>query len=445
MSQEPYESTENPYRSPLNQSASRRPALVAWAMYDWANSAYSTLSITVLVTYLQSAVLPGKSGVIVWGYGIGLMGLVVAVLSPTLGAWADTHASKRKWLAGTAWLGAGATALMFFATPDRPWLLVVLFLCAQFGMELSQTFYNGFLTEIASAETMDRVSAQGYALGYVGGGLALLGFMLLYNYGGQLGLPDPDVNHLRPRLGLLLAGLWWGVFTIPAVVWLRDRGVPIKRDDPITAAARNAFREVFQTLRHVRRYQMLTLFLIGFLFYNDGVQTVISQASVFAGKALQMESGELALLVLMIQFVAAPGALLVGKLSDKLGAKTALQLCLVVWVTLLVCAYFVTSRTHFWIMGAAVGLVMGGTQSVSRTIMGLMTPPERTAEFFGFFNLSGKAISMFGPIVFATTLAWTDSPHYAILSLLGFFIIGWLFIWRLDVTIGRAQAVAAPH
>jgi UMF1 family MFS transporter len=244
---------------------------------------------------------------------------------------------------------------------------------------------------------------------------------------------------------LLLAGLWWGLFTIPAVVWLRDRGVATERKQSFTSAARGAVREVVQTLRNVRKYQMLTIFLIGFLFYNDGVQTVISQASVFAGKALDMGADELVMLVLMIQFVAAIGALVVGKISDRFGAKNALHFCLAIWVGLLVFAYFVESRTHFWIMGVVVALVMGGTQSVSRTIMGLMTPPARTAEFFGFFNLSGKAISMFGPIVFSTTLALTGSPHRAILSLLAFFIIGWLFISRLNIATGRAQAAMAEQ
>jgi len=411
-------------------------------MYDWANSAYSTLSITVLVSYLQGAVLKGNLGVLVWGWGIGLTGLAVAIMSPALGAIADAHGNKRGWLAGTAWMGAIASTLMIFATPDRPWLLVGLFVLSQIGIELSYTFYNGFLPEIASEQDMDRVSAYGYTMGYLGGGLALLGFLMLFRYGDRLGLPsaDSDPDYLLPRLGLMLMGLWWGVFTLPIVLMLRDRSPPLDRSQSLSGAARTAMREVSRTLRHVRTYHMLTIFLLGFLFYNDGVQTIISQASVFAKQALEMKPDELVLLVLMIQFVAAVGSAIFGRLASAVGQKRALQLCLVIWIGLLVAAYFTHSKPQFWVLGAFVALVLGGTQSISRSIMGTMTPPAHTAEFFGFFNLSGKAISFMGPIVFSTMLAATGSPHTAIFSLLAFFIIGWLFIWRLDVGVGRQQA-----
>jgi UMF1 family MFS transporter len=425
----------------VSRAAATKREVFAWAMYDWANSAYSTLSITVLVSYLQGAVLPGETGVRVWGWGIGLTELVVAISSPVLGAVADAHANKRFWLGLTALGGATAASLMFFATPERPWLLVPLFLTAHLGYELSHGFYNGFLPEIAGERNMGRVSAWGYALGYVGGGLALLGFLALYRYGDMLGLPAEDATQLRPRLGLLMMGLWWGIFTLPAIFWLRDKHRPEERQ-PLAATARRAFGEVGHTLRNIRRYRMLAMFLLAFLLYNDGIQTVISQASVFAKYVLAMKPDELALVVLMIQFLALPGAIVMGWMADRLGQKQVLLACLAVWIGLLVAAYFVQTKAQFWCLGAVLALVMGGSQSVSRAIMGLMTPPAHTAEFFGFFNFSGKATSMFGPILFAEVLAQTGSPHRAILSLLAFFVVGSALAARVDVQQGQREARA---
>ena len=182
---------------------------------------------------------------------------------------------------------------------------------------------------------------------------------------------------------------------------------------------------------------MLALFLLAFLLYNDGIQTVISQASVFAQQVLKMETGELVQVVLMIQFLALPGAIVIGWTADRLGQKPALLACLAVWIGLLVAAYFVQTKAQFWCLGAVLALVMGGSQSVSRAMMGLMTPEAHTAEFFGFFNFSGKATSMFGPILFAEVLAQTGSPHRAILSLLAFFVAGSALAARVDVGQGQ--------
>jgi len=412
--------------------------IFAWALYDWANSAYSTLSITVLISYIKQDVLPGAAGTLLVGVGLGITTFVSALLSPVLGAVADANASKRRWLAGTALAGAAASTLMFFTTSELAWLMVVLYVISVMGMELSQAFYNAFLPEIAEDERMGRVSAWGYALGYAGGGLALALVVLLFAFGDKLGLPGDMV--FRKRLGLLLMGLWWGGFTLPTVLVLKDKSKPAGQHKPLLEAARIAFGNVGHTLANIRSYRMLTIFMLGFLVYNDGVQTVISQASVFAIELLQMGTQELAGVVLMIQFIALPGALAVGWLGDRLGQKPVLMVCLAVWTAILSLSFLVSEKWHFWCMAAAAALVLGGTQSVSRAIMGLMTPPRHTGEFFGFFNFSGKATSIFGPVFFSVILAVTKKPHFALASLLAFFVIGWAIVAPLNIGEGQRQA-----
>jgi UMF1 family MFS transporter len=224
---------------------------------------------------------------------------------------------------------------------------------------------------------------------------------------------------------------------------LRDRGGPSQGKQPFFAAAQRALREVGTTLQNIRRYRFLALFLLAFLLYNEGVQTVISQASVFASDVLQFQPTELILLILLIQILALPGAMLVGWLADRLGQKRTLIGCLAVWAAILLAAFFVQNKAEFWVLGGFVAMVMGGTQSVSRAIMGVMTPSGRTGEFFGFFNFSGKATSFLGPNLFGWILLLTGSARLATVSLLVFFLLGWALAARVNVAEGRRQAVGA--
>ncbi len=433
-----------------------RREIIAWAMYDWANSAYSTLLITVLYFYISTlfpapddrdasfpVVYLGKTAVqgpVVYAWAIGLSMLVAAILSPIVGALADARANKRLWFRFTALGGAALGTAIGFIPPEHPWLVVGCFLLASFFFELSFGFYNAFLPEIADETTMNRVSSWGFAAGYVGGGVALAMALGLMAAGDRLGLESLSA---RMRASLVLMGCWWGLFSLPAIWVLQDRSVARSMAVGFRAAARQAVREVATTLGHLRQFQSLAWFLIGFLFYNDAVQTVLTQSSVFAEKEIGLTIGQLIPVILMIQFVSMPGALCMGWLADKIGQKQALYLCLLVWVAVLSFSWWVTSEIEFWIMGAVVALVMGGIQSVSRSIMGLMTPANRTAEFFGFYNLSSKATSFIGPFTFGLVIHITGSARLAIISLLVQLIMGWLFVSRVNIARGRADAIGA--
>jgi UMF1 family MFS transporter len=318
--------------------------------------------------------------------------------------------------------------------------ITALFVLIAFLFDMSFGFYNGFLPELADEQSMDRVSAWGFALGYLGGGIALILALVIISLGPRLGLPTIDV---QLRASLALMGLWWGVFTLPAVLVLRDRRPPRMGAAGLINAARRSFSEVKSTLTHVRLYRSLALFLVGFLFYNDAVQTVLTQSSTFATTELKFETNELVMLVLMIQFVAFPGALLVAWISQQAGQRAALFGCLAIWTALLVSGYFVQTKLHFWIMGAAIAFVMGGIQSVSRAMMGVMTPPQHQAEFFGFFNFSGKAFSFLGPAVFGLVVALTGSARLAIVSLTIQLVVGWIIVSRVNIAQGRREALAA--
>jgi UMF1 family MFS transporter len=433
-----------------------RREIVAWAMYDWANSAYSTLLITVLNGYIlslfpephnQNATFPvvyvgdnAIDGKVVYAWSIGFSMFVAAILSPIVGALADARANKRLWLRGTALAGAVCGTALGLIPPAYPWAIAVMFISTCFFFELAFGFYNAFLPEIADEASMNRVSAQGFAAGYLGGGIALAIAFALVLFGDSIGL---ESTLSRVRASLVLMGVWWGVFSLPAIFILRDKAAPRSREMAFTAATRQAVREVKSTLSHLRQFQALAWFLIGFLFYNDAVQTVLTQASTFARDEIGLEDASLMPIILMIQFVSMPGAIFVGWLADKIGQKQALYLCLAVWVALLSFSWWVTTETEFWIMGAVVALVMGGIQSVSRSIMGIMTPANRTAEFFGFYNLSSKATSFIGPFTFGLVIQLTDSARLAILSLLAQLIIGWILVSRVNVARGREDAIRA--
>ncbi len=417
-----------------------RAEIIAWALYDWANSAFSTILITVIHQYLTRVVFAGSDwGATAYAWGISASMITAAVLSPVVGALADVNKSKRRWLAGLVLPGATAALVLAFVPASQAWLVVLLFVGTALCFELSLGIYNAFLPEIADENSMNRVSAWGFALGYIGGAVALILALVLTMYGPKIGLATLEG---QLRAGIAVMGVWWGVFSLPAIFVLRDRGVATADRQPLVPAARRAFAEVGRTLSNIRRYRMVAIFLLGFLLYNEGVQTVISQASTFATETpeLKFETKELVALILMIQFLALPGALAVGWASDRFGQKQTLFGCLAVWVMLLVAAFFVAAKWQFWILGAVVAMVMGGTQSVSRAIMGVITPPERSAEFFGFFNFSGKATSFMGPFLFGLIFKLSGNPRFAIISLLVFFLAGWVIASRLNLDEGRRRA-----
>jgi MFS transporter, UMF1 family len=409
-----------------------RRNVLAWCCYDWANSGYTTLMITVFAVYMQRTVFSpetsGATGAIVWAWSVAISMLIGALLSPLVGALADAQAGKRFGLGVSATCGGAACMLMAIIPPENTWIVTSCFVVANLFLELSLTFYNGFLPEVADEQEINRVSAAGMAWGYFGGGLALLLAMLVLNFGPRFGFHNPSV---LLRGCIFATGAWWCLFTVPAVVVLRDQPRPILAGS-FWESGSKAFASVIQTIKSLRYHRTLAFFLIAFLFYNDGLQTVISQSSTFAIQELKFTSQELVAVILMVQFIATPGALVTGWISDRLGRKKTLLTYLFVWVFLLASASIVKSKAAYWIMCIGVALVLGGTQAVSRAIMSSLIPAQQEARYFGFFNFSGKATSFLGTFFFGLVIATTGSSRAAIVGLLIFFIIGLVIIARID-------------
>lgn len=399
----------------------------AWCSYDWANSGYTTLLITVFAIYIQRVVFgdadDDRTGPLVWAWAVSISMLIGAVLSPLVGAWADARRAKRLGLTLCVVVGSAACFGMALFPPGSAWWVVGMLVLANLSLEISLTLYNGFLPEIANEEELNRVSAWGMGWGYLGGGLGLLLAVVLLQWGP--GWWNASSETLL-RCCLAGTGTWWLLFSLPSLLLLRD--LPATASPAQTGERGTAWRELAHTFRQIRRYRTLFLFLLAFLFFNDGVQTVISQASTFALQDLNFGDSELVGLILMVQFVATPGAIGVGWLSDRVGRKRTLLGCLAVWIGLLASAWWIESQAAFWWMAVGIALVLGGTQAVSRSIMGSLTPAGESAKFFGFFNLSGKATSFMGTFLFGLVIWWTGSARLAIVNLLIFFLIGALIV-----------------
>ena len=417
-------------------------------MYDWANSAMVTTIITAVFPIYYSVVAAAglSPAEATFRFGIATTtGLVIiAVLSPILGALADQAGLKKRFLGWFLALGVVSVLLMFFIERGD-WLLAsVLFILANIGVNGSFVFYDAFLPHIANEEEMDRVSTAGYALGYVGGGILLALNLAWIQKPEWFGLPSgnqlsPAQATLPTRLAFASAALWWLLFSIPLFRRVKE---PAPRSGAVREISiRAGFAELGSTFRALGRYREALLMLVAFLIYNDGIGTIIRMATIY-GTEIGIGRGALIASILLVQFVGIPFAFLFGGLAGWIGAKRAIFIGLVVYAGISVLGYFMTTATHFLFLAVLVGVVQGGTQALSRSLFASMIPKARSAEFFGFFAVVEKFAGIFGPAIFAATLAVTGSSRNALLSVIGFFVVGGALLRFVDVAKGRREATA---
>jgi UMF1 family MFS transporter len=403
----------------------------SWCLYDWANSAFATtIMAAVLPIFFRrvaASTLPsGESQLAtsLWGYTAALAMLIVALLSLLLGPVSDYGSTKKRFLGVFAGIGIVSTGLLSL-TGHGDWLWVsVLFILGEIGFGGSEVFYDSLLPHIGKPGELNRISVRAYALGYLGGGILLainiaMIFLLPKTVLVPGGQPEPV---LGMQLSFLSVALWWAVFSIPI---MKNVPEPVSNTEKLSGITPFAIarERLTSTFYHIREYKQLFLFIVAFWFYNDGIGTIIKMATAY-GDEIGIGMKDLIGALLLIQFVGIPCSLLFGKLAGKIGAKRSILIGLGVYVLISIGGYFMTKAIHFWILAFVNGLVMGGTQGLSRSLFASLIPKNKSAEFFSFYNISGKFAGIVGPVVFALVGQLTGSSRLGILSLLFFFITG---------------------
>jgi MFS transporter, UMF1 family len=441
--------------APVRRRAQQR----AWNWYDWANSAFYTTTLTVLFGPLMITVAGRAAGcgdspddtckktVDVLGlhlaagslpsYLTSFATILSAFILPVVGALVDRSGRKKMHMAWFAWSGAFFGALLFFLQGDHWQLGAATVVVASILAGCSLVSYYAIMVDISTEAERDAVSARGWAFGYLGGGLLLLVNLVMVQGHDAFGLS----KELAVRLSLLSAAVWWAGFTIIPVAKLRN--VPAQDVVPEGGGLlRRSFGQLWATLKDLRNYPMTLTFLLAYLFYNDGIQTVIYSASIYGSKQLHFGDGVLIAAILLIQFVAFGGALFFGRYAQRYGAYRCLVWGTVAWMVIVVGAMFLPERNValFLLAGVAIALVMGGTQALSRSFYSLFIPRGREGEYFALYNACERGTSWFGTLLFGVVFQLTGSYRPAILSLIVFFALGLFFLLRLDTRRGIEEA-----
>ncbi|GAA1479483.1 MFS transporter [Nocardioides aestuarii] len=432
--------------APLERAREQR----SWYFYDWANSAFSTTVAGVLfgpylieiakadavdgrVNFLGFDLLPGSLPALV----VPISTVISAFLLPVLGAVADRTERKKDLLAGFGWAGAFFTALLFFMSGSNWQLGIVSFILANLCFGASAVFNDAILPLISTEEERDRVSSRGWAYGYAGGGLLLAINFVVVSAPETFGLD----TGMAVRLSLLSAAIWWAGFTF--IPWRGIRNRPPADVEPVQGGVlQRSFGQLWVTLKDLRNYPVALTFLLAYLFFNDGIQTVIGQASVYGTEELGFDTGFVLGTYLLVQFVAVGGAIAFGRLAAQIGAKRTILAGLVVWMLIVTTALFLPEKSPypFLALGAAIGVVLGGTQALARSYFSLFIPRGKEAEYFSLYHAMDRGTSWFGSIVFFLVYNATESYRPALFALVVFFVLGAVLLARVDTARGIREA-----
>ncbi|MFD9110524.1 MFS transporter [Streptomyces bottropensis] len=437
--------TDTVRTDPADEAAGRRREQRGWYFYDWACSVYSTSVLTVFLGpyltevaksaadadgYVHPLGISVRAGSF-FAYSVSLSVIVAVVIMPLVGAAADRTGRKKPLLGAAAYVGAGATAGMFFLDGERYLLGGILLIIANAAQSVAMMLYNSYLPQIAPPEERDAVSSRGWAFGYAAGSLVLVGNLILFTAHDSFGVSEG----MAVRICLASAGLWWGAFTLIPLSRLRDRRSPAGGSEGPKEATAPGLRQLAATVRDMRRHPLTLAFLLAYLVYNDGIQTVISQASVYGSEELDLEQSTLIVAVLLVQILAVGGALGMGRLSRRYGAKRTILGSLVAWTLILGAGYFLPAGAPVWffVLASGIGLVLGGSQALSRSLFSHLVPPGKEAEYFSAYEMSDRGMSWLGPLLFGVTYQLTGSYRDAIISLVVFFVLGFALLARVPV------------
>jgi len=426
---------------PLRALGLHRKELRAWAMYDWANSAFATtIMAAVLPIYysdVAASTLPAHLRSAYWGYTTSAALLLIALVSPVLGAAADYLGAKKRFLAGFLALGVTGTALLYFARTGD-WLFAsTVFVLGNLGFAGANVFYESLLPHVADAREIDRVSTAGYAMGYVGGGLLLAVNMAWIVRPELFGMADAGE---ASRWAFVSVAVWWLLFSVPLFRRVREPEARLEPGEVLELnPVRVGFSRVLETLKELRRHRQVFLFLLAFWLYNDGIGTIIKMATIY-GREIGIGTSDLIGALLLVQFLGIPFTFAFGALADRIGTRRGIYLALCVYVSISVFGYFMDEAWHFWALAGGVATVQGGAQGLSRSLYASLIPRGKSSEFFGFFSVSSKFAGIFGPLLFGVVAQLTGGSRLSILSLVVFFVGGIVLLSRVDEEEGRRVA-----
>lgn len=431
-----------------------------WIFYDFANSAFATTILAVIFNQYYAEVVAGGAagtlfhfpwgeyhiqGSVVWSYIVAASTAIVAVSSPLLGAMADLSNRRKRLLVIYCYVGVVATISLTLVGAGDVMLGAVLFAVANLGFAGGNVFYNAFLIDVSSRKSFGKISGLSWGLGYLGGGLCLVLNLIMLQKPQLLGF---EAGYFTVSDCLIVAGVWWGLFALPTVLWLKDESAKDQPRVSLRTLTRASWHRLVATFKSIKHYRQLKRFLIAYLLLNDGVETVILMASIFGVQVVGMSTAEIIGYFIMVQATAMIGSLFFGWLSDLIGNKITILITTVVWVVIVLWAFqlgwLIDLKSDFYIIGVLAGLVMGGCQTTARAMQALFTPKEKSAEFFGFFAVSGRFASVFGPLIYGSAILIFGDIHYGILSLVVFFVAGGLLLWRVDEREGERIALT-PH
>jgi len=413
-------------------------AVWSWAFYDWANSAYSTTVMAgffplFFKEYWADPHNPSQSTFYL-GMANSIASMVVAALAPLLGSVADQGSAKKKFLTFFAFLGVIMTGGLWMVAQGNWQMAVLFYVIATIGFSSGIVFYDALLPGLASEERVDAVSSLGFGIGYLGGGLLFLVNVFMYLKPELFGIPD---GATAIKLSFLSVAVWWAVFTIPLILFVPE---PKNYENiDFNNAIRMGWVQLVQTFKEIRNMKVVGTFLLAYWFYIDGVDTIIRMA-VDYGMSLNFPGESLIIALLIVQFVAFPAALIYGWLASKIGAKTGIMVGIIAYSFITLLGYFMTEAWHFYVLAILIGLFMGGIQALSRSLYTRIIPPDKSAEFFGFYNMLGKFAAIIGPALMGTIALVTGSARLSILSILLLFILGAFFLNKVDIKEGKRLA-----
>ncbi|MBC8382425.1 MAG: MFS transporter [Candidatus Cloacimonetes bacterium] len=392
--------------------------ILGWISYDFANSSFTTVIVTVVYSVYFKSVVVGKEGVgdSLWGLSVSLSMLIVALISPILGAIADYTRSKKKFLFVFCYVSVLFTGLLYFIRAGTVMWGMLIFMIANIGYEGGNVFYNAFLPEITTKKNLGKVSGLGWGIGYLGGLSALvLSYLFI----------ETNVSLVFP-----LIAVFFGVFAIPIFVFLKESKT--NKQSQNVNYIKVGYERIKNTFHRIKDLKELSRFLISFFIYNDGIKTVIVFAAIYGAQRFGMTGSQLIIYFVLANITSFIGAIIFGFIVDRIGAKRTISITLLIWIAVVIWAFFCTSVTQFYGVGLLAGIAIGSCQSASRSLFSLLTPEDKHAEFFGFYAVSGKAAAIIGPLLYGLLVLILHSQRLAILSIALFFVAGFFVLQTVN-------------